>query len=248
MSGGSGTFGPMSVSNLTIRAGKSASSGGGLKIGINAGYNGDILVERVYFDRNFAATIGGGAVFSSDGGTVTVRNNWFLGNQCDSNYCAAEVVTNYVNNTTLRAFIGNNTVVANSCGLFAADTCDTGGFTINGSARVAVFNNAFAFSEGNDLRLAAGSVDLYGNNINQLLGTPTNAGGNLAFSDPMFVNPFADDYHLQFVSPLRDGGTGAYDVGMADFDGNPRLNDGQYDIGAFENSDILFRNGFEVVL
>jgi hypothetical protein len=43
------------------------------------------------------------------------------------------------------------------------------------------------------------------------------------------------------TSPLINAGTGDFATGTLDFDGNPRLNDVQYDIGAFENQNVLSR-------
>jgi hypothetical protein len=85
-----------------------------------------------------------------------------------------------------------------------------------------------------------------GNSLNLRDGVaPVLAYGNIDPDDPGFVDAAGGDFRLLFGSPLRNGGVSGYEYGQLDFDGNPRLNDGQYDIGAFENQDGVFRDGFE---
>ena len=49
-------------------------------------------------------------------------------------------------------------------------------------------------------------------------------------ADPLFVNPLADDYHLQPGSPGIDtGNNGALSLPSADFEGDPRIMDGNAD-------------------
>jgi len=62
---------------------------------------------------------------------------------------------------------------------------------------------------------------------------PTNSANNIA-SDPLFVNPFADDYHLQSNSPCINSGNNACVTVTNDLDGNPRIAGGTVDIGAYE--------------
>src|SRR5436190_7587957 len=142
LQGDAGTSGALSVSNLTIRSGNASTDGGGLTLGDVAGFTGNLRVEQVYFDSNFATTFAAGALIAT-GGTIIVRNNWFRANECDSNYCAGEFVANFADKVDVRNSIGNNTIVANACGPGAPVTCVNSGFIVSGSARAAVFNNAF---------------------------------------------------------------------------------------------------------
>jgi hypothetical protein len=62
---------------------------------------------------------------------------------------------------------------------------------------------------------------------------PTNGANNIA-SDPLFLNPFGGDYHLQSNSPCLNSGNNAYVTVTNDLDGNPRIVGGTVDIGAYE--------------
>ena len=135
LQGDAGTSGALSVSNLTIRSGNASTDGGGLTLGDVAGFTGNLRVEQVYFDSNFATTFAAGALIAT-GGTIIVRNNWFRANECDSNYCAGEFVANFADKVDVRNSIGNNTIVANACGPGAPVTCVNSGFIVSGSARV----------------------------------------------------------------------------------------------------------------
>ena len=72
-------------------------------------------------------------------------------------------------------------------------------------------------------------------------GDPFMRGEGNISADPMFVNPSAGDYHLKAGSPCIDAGNnGALALPETDFDGNPRVVDGDadgeaiVDMGAFE--------------
>jgi hypothetical protein len=247
-SGGAGTSGAITIANLTIRDGFSPSDAGGLELGQTGNFSGAVLVDRVDIDGNVATTIGGGARISSDGGTVTLRNSLFRNNRCGTFACAGDILVSFGNPATLRGFIGNNTVTDNTCGVGALATC-YGGITISGSARQAVYNNLFFDTDGTDAYLAAQNVLLFNNNLTLLDGNdPLQQGGNRNVHDPGFVDAAGGNYRLTPDSPLREAGTAGYGSGTEDFDGKPRLNDQQYDIGAFENDNVLFKDAFEPTL
>lgn len=54
------------------------------------------------------------------------------------------------------------------------------------------------------------------------------------FANPRFVNPAAFDFHPGSGSPVTNGGEMLPQVGSQDLDGNPRIQGGRVDIGAYE--------------
>lgn len=242
------TGGNITVSNLTIRGGRSAQTGAGLSINGGANFAGNVTVSRVIFGRNVSSAFAGGLSIAT-AGVVNVLNNLFLGNQCNANSCAMTATVNASDPAALRAFFGNNTIVGNTCLASAPPTCDIGGMRFGGNARAVFYNNAFAFQSGADLRLNSVTTELYDNNIVSLIGSPAAMSGNLAFADPLFVNVLDDNLRLSFASPLRNAGGNAYGLMSTDLDDNPRVIDVVVDIGAYENQllDLLFADGFESI-
>ncbi len=83
---------------------------------------------------------------------------------------------------------------------------------------------------------------LYYNDLNVSGGTsefcclPFDPGGvgNIT-NAPLFIDPAADNYRLQYLSPCINAGTnGLWTAGAVDLDGNPRVGGGVADIGAYE--------------
>ncbi len=85
-----------------------------------------------------------------------------------------------------------------------------------------------------------------------ICGNPTGTDGNLS-SDPLFVDPGAGDLHLSAGSPSIDTGDNTVmDLPDVDFEGEPRISDGDsngqatVDQGADERQETpLFADGFE---
>jgi hypothetical protein len=61
------------------------------------------------------------------------------------------------------------------------------------------------------------------------------AGSNMLSTDPMFLNPGGNDYHLSSLSPCIDAGTAA-GAPLTDLDGNMR--NAIPDMGAYENTSV----------
>jgi hypothetical protein len=89
-------------------------------------------------------------------------------------------------------------------------------------------------------------VDFVHNDYTSITGTQApGSSGNLIGIDPRFVA--ADDFRLRSTSPLLRAGTPAPAGGLpvTDIEGHPRSVTGQVDLGAFENVDFIFANGFD---
>lgn len=234
--------GGFALENLTIEEGETAGRGGGLdQVG---DYAGTLRIERVYFRDNHADGFAAGASLHGSG-SIVLRNNLFFGNRCGNRFCAAEVFVQSDDTTTVRGFIGNNTVVANACD--DAVECGGSGLGVYGNGRFVVYNNAFAFNQSVDLDVnsATGNVAVLNNNLLEMSGTPASTSGNLAVEDPQFESLLGLDFRLRSESPLRDAGSAAQPPGDADFNGFKRINGDGVDIGAFENDTVMFLDGFE---
>lgn len=256
MTGANTSTGDIIVEQLTVRRGAVNGEGGGMKLGGNFGsngFNGSIVVERVYFDDNFAQE--GGGLYARTNAGIRIRNSIFRGNQCETNACAADIAIFSLDDSAVRAVFSNNTVFGNVCSDDAGSACISGGVRVDGlglGPRSALLNNAFALNDGNDLELPGGSqVDLWYNNIHVLAGTPATSIGNINFINPGFVAPILDDdFHLQPGSPLRNAGYDGFLIGLpaysaTDYAGIPRVQEERIDIGAHEFSERIFADGFD---
>ena len=130
-------------------------------------------------------------------------------------------------------------------------------FSLNGGGDVTA-SNVTLFDSAVDAHLAGTDLQIDSSIVESPISTSSGADCNITFSrgpatsgtgcqrfqttaDPMFVNPGADDYHLQAGSPMIDAGnTPPPPNGALDIDGDPRVLDGngtcpdRRDIGADE--------------
>ncbi len=127
---------------------------------------------------------------------------------------------------------GPSTYLYNST--FAGASNDNG-YSIEGpSTNVLIRNCIFA---GYSTQVSNGSFSGLDEDYNLYYSN----GGTVGFTigphslqaNPLFVNPAANDYHLQAKSPAIDAGTTLPQITM-DLDGNPRPQGVGYDIGAYE--------------
>lgn len=247
LTGTGGSSGAQSVSNLTVTDGASSQQGAGLFVGGNGTYTGDVSVTRVVIERNTATSIAGGmAIYTS--GRAKIVNNLFLLNRCGYRNCALSATVMASNPSEIRAVFGNNTFVGNACA--AGTECEFAGARFGGSARSLFYNNVFAANTLGDLSLentaGGGGSELYHNSLVSLSGVPPlQAVGNIAFANPQFVDLLSDDLRPTFSSPLRNAGTLAFEYLQLDLAGKNRINESEIDIGAYENQDRMFRDGFE---
>lgn len=246
LNGSPGSSGVLSISNLTVRDGLSSQPGAGLNIGGGGGFVGNIVMTRVIVERN-AGEIGGGLAFYTEG-IVNIRNNMFLLNRCSTSNCAISGTANASDPTTARVFFGNNTIVGSQC--TSGSSCTATGARFGGSARAVFYNNVFAANSNGDIDLfsfSGGSVDLYYNNVVSITGTaPATTVGNIAYANPQFLDLLNDDLRPTLTSPLRNAGTDQFVLQSTDLAGEPRINEGRVDIGAYENSDRIFADAFEL--
>jgi hypothetical protein len=248
MQGTSASSGAQALSNLTIRDGSTSQPGAGLVIGGGAGFSGTVSVSRVVFSRNVSTSFGGGMSLYSEG-LVNILNNLFLLNRCSIGNCAFTATVNASSPTGFRAYFGNNTIVGNAC--TSGSGCSFTGARYGGSASSVFYNNVFAANALGDLALqnfSGGSTELYNNNVVSISGTPPALmAGNIAFANPQFVDLLNDDLRPTFDSPLRNAGISEFALLHQDLAGVDRVNEFRVDIGAYENVQRIFLDGFEFV-
>jgi len=245
--------GAISVKNLSIRDGDSASDGGGLYIGdpgsmFMAGYEGDVTVERVIFEFNLSGASGGALYIATNAGLVRVNGSLFTFNQCAGDYCALLVESpNAPLALPVQVYLGGNTLAANRCTINAPVSCNMEAAGFEGRQHVRLYHNLFAFQIGYDLYANDPNteIDLYYNNIDQVFGILDEAVGNMNIDDPLFIDVLGDDFHLQSTSPMLNHGNAPLPATSIDLDGRTRIIGGAPDLGAYEFNPALFDDGFE---
>ncbi len=239
------------ISGLTFQNGSGSSpfqsSAGGLKVGDPGPIAGGIvLIERNIFRNNVGvAGIGGtqavgGLLAASDGPSLIVRGNLFVGNSAP-NAAAAYLYSDNAIDVTNNTFVGNQSTDATQPERVMIDYFTPTGMKLD--------NNIFW-----DNAIGAGSVDidvsgqfrhtaLRNNDIQALTGTPVSSTGALNVT-PGFVG--AANFRLAPASPLIDAGVGNPIGGLSgvDLDGAQRVDGATLDLGAYESNYILV-DGFE---
>jgi|GEM_PF-1970615 len=190
------------------------------------------VIENTIVKNNVASGAGGGLYFieafnTSGGSPITVTNVEVTHNTGGING-GSGIVTNYTSKVNLM----NCTVSDNS----AANTNGEALWRANG-AYFEIYNSIFwnlssalIYDDGGT---AATSTIDYCDATNQLGDLV--AGSNMLSTDPMFLNPGGNDYHLSSLSPCIDAGTAA-GAPLTDLDGNMR--NAVPDMGAYENTSV----------
>jgi len=144
--------------------------------------------------------------------------------------------------------------------LFANTALEGGGLCVNNKCSVSVINTIFwnnTATEGvqihigndylpyqNSLTIKHSLVEDRQNGIFIGHGCTVYAGPGMIDSDPHFVEPVIDDLHLAYTSPCKDSGDkDAVGLPQEDFEGDPRIADGEVDIGADEFHRHLYYTG-----
>ena len=214
------------VDGFTIRNGYTSGYGGGIHC------NGSSPTIRNCIVADNTAAAGGGGIYI-ESSMATVTNCLLMGNESTNSshgggmYCGSSSDTTITNCT----FAGN---VAHDMGggleafssVVNLDNCIFWGNSALGGNQLAagdsVLNVSYCDVEG-------GSADIY-----LLLSTLHWLSGNIE-TNPLFIDPAGDDYHLLTGSPCIDTGDPGGDyTGQTDFDGDPRVVNGRVDMGADE--------------
>ena len=253
--------GSPTVTNCTFNDNSAVYNGGGMR---NHFYSSPTVTNCV-FSGNMAR--GGGGMYNGDTSSPTVSNCTFGGNSATNgggmyNWISSPTVTNCI-------FNGNSTVVYG------------GGMTNAGESNPTITNCTFHDNSANsygggmyntqDSNPTVTNCILWGDSAPSGPEIFNNYGASATVSysnvqggwegegninaDPMFVNPSAGDCHLKADSPCIDAGSNdAPALPESDFDGNPRVVDGNddgtaiVDMGAFEATGGSTPSGTDVVV
>jgi len=218
-----------------------------------------VIADNIFLDN--ATQFGGfGAAIGGFSASPIIENNEVFGNACDQQGGALAfreasspmVFDNVIRDNACRGvemqslsadanpFVFNNTVVNNQGGIFVDNTASAAG---------EIYRNNLIAQNGIGLEVANPSAAfdaiwtnnlVFGNTTN-FSGTidPTGTNGNLS-ADPLFADAANRDFHVLPGSPAIDAGTNGVPLPATDFDGQPRVQDGNgdgaavVDIGAYE--------------
>ncbi len=190
----------------------------------------------------------GGAISCDESSSPTITNNVITGNCADygggivcGRNCLPAISSNTITGNSASLVGGGifldwnssptitNNIISNSLdgeGIYCGDE----------SWPTISYNDTWDNADGNFFGCPGVGDTTWGTNFN---GTPCDSFYNI-IQDPMFVDPVSD-FHLQVGSPCIDAGDNyAPSLPETDFDGNPRIIDGNQDdiavvdMGAFE--------------
>jgi serine protease len=235
------------IVGFTIRNGSGVWAGGVYLSGASPTIVGNNFVANTEGVGGFGAAIGG------NGSSPYIAQNVFSKNSCDIqflsgvvsfvNSSAPIVVNNVFHDNPCRAInmtlpsdglpvVLNNTIVRNPVGIYV----DAG---IPTSQQI--YENNLLYANQVGLEVVSGSSANYPTWKNNLVyggtpysGIPDQSGANGNISGPPKILSYAD-FHEQYGSPaINAGDNNAPDLPTTDFDGNPRVQQSQVDIGAYE--------------
>jgi hypothetical protein len=177
---------------------------------------------------NNTASIGGGAAtwwYPS-----TILNNCILvGNSATDTGGGADsaMLNNCViaNNSAANGGGGTSYGTLNNCTLTGNSAGNSGGGVYNST-----LNNCIVYRN-----TVPDGLNYFNSDLNYCCTTPLpdSGTGNIT-NEPVLVNPAGNDFHLQSNSPCINSGNNSFVVITNDLDGNPRIQGGTVDIGAYE--------------
>ena len=185
--------------------------------------------SSIVMERNFISHAGVGIEALSEPGQpsthdITVREN-VVGNSYSSGIVIGTWYSTTDGSSVYNIKVWNNTFYQNTPNLTIRPMV---------SSTVTWENNIFYGSSNyaNSLNWNPGTSA-----YNLYFGGNSGPGNNNLTSDPLFVSPSTGNFSLQSTSPAINAGdptSSTTTVGTVDFAGNPRMINGQIDIGAYE--------------
>ena len=234
----------ITVRNLTFLHGIGSNGGAAA---LNAHAPAELRVENCRFRLNTADTPGSGQAIlylSTDTGPM-----YFIGNVVANNSAlGAEYVAGFdlSAGSAFDVYLNNNTIADN---IFDTTPSSAGAVFLSPIANMTLSNNILWGNGGAefDQNITLHPL-MFNNDVDVLNVSPASGSTGNRNQDPQFVN--ANNHHLQATSPLYNAGHDTPDggVGALDLDGNPRVQFGFIDIGAYEmqvQPELIFADGFD---
>jgi len=216
-------------------------------IGANTHYDGNGITLDTYnpapgyigyapktlVDSNLSFDNGGGGIVTGGYGAsnVTIRNNTAF-----NNYIDAQNPSTGHGDIEIAGFVSSHdNVVVNNIGVHNADAVPANYALIDvGIGSGADDENVNEIWDNNlSFNGTPGPASTY---LFNTTATISAANGNVLGADPWLANYLSGNFALQSTSPAVGAGTTAYGVAAIDLAGNPRVNNGAVDIGAYQYS------------
>lgn len=225
------------LQNLIIAQNHAASQGGGLyTTGV------DFLNFRdLIFENNTSGQHGGGLFTTSD--IINHTNLIFRNNHATSD--GGGSYSNFGRSTYTNCLYHGNSAGRDGGGIYNSRDA----MSFNNYINCTITNNTATENYGgiqgnNDEDQLINSI-VWGNtasNNPDTLATDffQSITNHIGGSDPQFVSPTTDDYHLIDGSPAINTGTSSQNQESTDLASRPRIQDGQIDLGAYEGAIATF--------
>ena len=240
----SGASGDLVLSDLSLQNGVAVGAyDSPIYVGGAAGWNGNISIGRTVIRGNSCSAT---PVFiGTHGGEITIANSVFEDNQ----YLEDPITFGRAVAIHSDAASGDGVFLINDTFAYNRAIADPASMLpaieLSGTGYCKVVNSVFWNGGGQELALGCNgpnATGLWNDDIGAFFGTFTTSN-NVFAKDPRFVS--TTDLRPGGGSPLVDAGTNAFGLTNYDVLGQPRVVFGTVDIGAYEQPDRIFRNGFE---
>jgi hypothetical protein len=181
------------------------------------------------FIGNSSGREGGGISITVHHAVATISNCLFIGNSAED----------YGGGIVNQGFLVPNQQIITHCTFYNNTAGVSGGGLYESGPTDSILANSILWDNAPDQIDSDGS-DLVVNYSCIEGGWP--GTGNIQ-SDPLFVNPSANDLHLTYLSPCKESGHNAGAIPLEDFEGDPRIAYGTVDMGADEFYTHLYYTG-----